>query len=491
MFSILKANRFFILVIVLLNFVVFSPVLFNDFVSADDRAGYVENSSLLNLGNNMKTGQIGSITFSFLKNTVGNNPFPIHLLSLVLHTFITILVFLFTYLVFRKNVSAIATLLFAIHPVNVEPVAWMSAAGYLFSTLFLLIPLLLYVNYKENNDKRYVAASLLVYIIGIFTTTSVWLFSLPIIILALEFFIWDKKIDLHKIVKTIPYFVVIGFTYFAFIGQLSSERINILQTTYNFNSADSTPWLNRLPYTFYMIFKLLLFPDHLSIFHEGQIIGESFYTFMILFTIALIPLLFILLKRSRIAAGLLLLILIPMYPTFSPVQVAFFIAERYLYVSSIFFSILVAITLLSIQTKIGDKYKHFALVATLLILSAYGAKTFTRTMDWKNSRALWEATSKTAPLSPRVFNNLGDAYSTEGNEDAAIGAFSRAVEINPNYVEAIHNLGTVYVKIGQYEIAEQFFKKALEINPQYEGAEKARQILEALQKRTQNTTGQE
>jgi len=234
-----------------------------------------------------------------------------------------------------------------------------------------------------------------------------------------------------------------------------------------------------------------LFPDHLSIFHEGQIIGESFYTFMILFTIALIPLLFILLKRSRIAAGLLLLILIPMYPTFSPVQVAFFIAERYLYVSSIFFSILVAITLLSIQTKIGDKYKHFALVATLLILSAYGAKTFTRTMDWKNSRALWEATSKTAPLSPRVFNNLGDAYSTEGNEDAAIGAFSRAVEINPNYVEAIHNLGTVYVKIGQYEIAEQFFKKALEINPQYEGAEKARQILEALQKRTQNTTGQE
>ena len=135
-------------------------------------------------------------------------------------------------------------------------------------------------------------------------------------------------------------------------------------------------------------------------------------------------------------------------------------AERYLYIGTVFFCMTVALILESV----GKKTKLYALFLGL-ILTGYSIKTFWRNGEWLNNKALWTSTQKVAKYSYRVYNNLGDVAATEGNLDEAIKYFQISLQLNPQFADAVHNLGFIYYQKGDKEMAKQYLAKSLEMNP--------------------------
>ena len=93
-------------------------------------------------------------------------------------------------------------------------------------------------------------------------------------------------------------------------------------------------------------------------------------------------------------------------------------------------------------------------------------RTVLRNEDWKTPERLWKATLKVSPLSGRAHNNMGDVYSREGNMEAAVLEFRKAIELNPNYADACHNLANVYYSQGNLKEAIHYYQKAIVSNPE-------------------------
>jgi tetratricopeptide (TPR) repeat protein len=91
-------------------------------------------------------------------------------------------------------------------------------------------------------------------------------------------------------------------------------------------------------------------------------------------------------------------------------------------------------------------------------------RLFTRADDFKSSKSLWIATQKTAPVSSRIYNNLGDVYSKEQNWDLAVANFKMSVALAPDYADAIHNLGYTYMLMGDYENAKKYLLESYQKN---------------------------
>ncbi len=489
-FEFLKANVLFCGVLALIVFAVYFRMLFASFVSADDLAGYVNNPEIRQITINNKSPNINYLYYSIMYFLFQTNAAALHFGSIFLHIVITILVLVFTYLLFGKKISLYSTLLFAVHPVNSETVSWISGHGYLFVTLMHLPILILYLLFRRSQKVIYLILSLAVFTFAVFINKHPWSTVIVGVVCLIEFFILEEKIRLKSIQRVSP-FILISIPASVFIFyEAAKQRLTVLKTVYDFNHTEATPLLQRIPYTVYKTVYLLIFPRKLSIFHEGENISIYFYLYMIILTITSVALIFFLLKfKTRKGAGLIMMIFASILPVFSPIQVGFFIAERYLYFASIFFCLLIVITIEKIEAAYNKK--NILTWMILILFTVYSVRTFIRTGDWQNSKALWEATSKVAVNSPRVYNNLGDAYANEQNYPASIASFQKAIELNPTYVDATHNLANTYLQAGQYDLASELFKKALELNPEYEGAERAKTVLEALQNRNLNTDGQE
>jgi len=151
------------LAILAVTFVVFLPSLNNDFVNWDDHLYVAENSQIYDLSpDGIKT---------MLREPVAGNHHPVtifslalnqnisqldagsyHLMNLLFHLLNTFLVFVFVYRLFNKNlvVAAVASFLFAVHPMHVESVAWISARKDVLYCCFYLFAIILYLEYIKN-----------------------------------------------------------------------------------------------------------------------------------------------------------------------------------------------------------------------------------------------------------------------------------------------------------------------------------------------------
>jgi tetratricopeptide (TPR) repeat protein len=383
------------------------------------------------------------------------------------------LVLVLSYLLFGKKAAIGASILFAVHPVNAEPVLWISASTYLYRGMFTLVSVIFYVLYSKNLRLHYLAGSLLAYGGGLVFTRSPWVLVTPFIIGTLAYF-FDNVLSPRKKLMTLSLFVftsiIAAYIYF---GPQTQKRLTYLET----QMPETTAWLNRLPFSIYSTTKLLVVPWELSLFHEGQVISQFKYFLMFLNSLILFFVFFKLIKKLKSYAGLMALITVSLLPMLSPVQVAFFVAERYLYIASAFYCMLVALIYNHIKFQKKD-----LIFAGIIIL--FCVRVLVRTGDWKSSKTLWESNAKTAPLSARVFNNLGDAYSQEADLEKAEWAFKKAIDLKPNYSDALHNLGLTLIQEEKYTQAREAFESALAANPNYEGAQKAKEILSVLQSKT-------
>lgn len=457
--KIIKANIPLFLIITLLVFVSFIWSVNGEFVS-DDVPGIVRNPIVHDIDRAISTLNHQVILQAVIYSIFGLNPTPYHLTSILMHIVNVILFFLMIYNLFNKKVAALASVLYSVHSLVSETVIWISAFNYQLSTFYLYISILLYLIYKKTGNRKVLVGLFMFFAFISMTFPNYWVLIIPFIVAGIDFFILERNYNFRSLLPVVPLFLIGLVSFFVISGESRvTERVARL------NTADATPYINRLPYSIYNNTELLIFPKKLTIYHEGEPLTTNKYRLMIAFSLLLVGTTAVLWfnKKTRLTGGMIILMFISIMPVFSPVLVAWMVAERYLYFTTGIFVTLVVMLFLKLERKYN--LKNLALILTIILIIAYSGRTIARALEWKTRKSLWLSAEKRGPYSARAHNNLGDVYGVEGDWEKSIWHFKRAIEINPNYSEAIHNLGNTLMQLGYYEEAKTLLMRSLEINP--------------------------
>ncbi|HET9529620.1 MAG TPA: hypothetical protein VFQ92_04665, partial [Blastocatellia bacterium] len=245
------------------------------------------------------------------------------------------------------RIAAFSTLLFALHPLRTESVAWISGVTDLFLAFFLLPSFYLYMLHRQKGEPKYLLGSLALFLLAAFSKEPA--VCLPIFIAAYEVWVINQEKPLKARVRsaagfaalfiTVP-FVYFGMRYKALGFVLSDNRY----TSYAFHHV-----LMTIPLVIFKYIGLLFFPFNLTLFHETPLVKSILSLRFVLPFIGLGGLAALLwpMRRSQLARFGILWFFIHLLPVLnlSAFAVEFMVQERYVYIPSLGFSLLVAMGL--------------------------------------------------------------------------------------------------------------------------------------------------
>lgn len=449
--SILKNNQLYIGLLIFFTLIVYSTALPGQFSIVDDIPGIINSGIYNDLGSNLASLHLQKIIYSLIINFIGPIPLPFHIFSLTLHILNIILAFIMIHLLFGKQIAKIASLLFAIHPVNTEAVTWISGSPYLLNTLFFYPSIIAYYFYKKSRQKKYLFISLGFFTFILASTRTPSILTLPMALIIIDQFLLEKKLNLKGLFSNLWSFTIpIGIYIFTFLQKASLHRLATRTTGRYLNQQTLNPIGESYPYTIYSMLRLYIFPKDLVIYYDGKQLTRPMYIIMTIVTLIFIGLIIYAWKKHRRLAGLAMLTIIFLAPTMSPIKVTWFIAERYLYSGAIFYTTIIAILIIYFSKKYPRKYLTLAIVA--LIALPLSIRTVIRNLDYLDNKEFARRTIKTAPLSVRPYNDLGSLYLMDGDAETAMKYYRQALEINNRSRTSIHNIGLIYIVSGPQKI---------------------------------------
>ena len=393
------------------------------------------------------------------------NPTGYHTTSLVMHLIATGLVCWFIYsLTESPFIALITALLFGIHPLHVESVAWAAERKDLLYANFFLASLIAYIKYIRSQEKmKYLFIAFLFFTLSILSKAMATSLAPVLILLDIYF---RRKMSAKLVLEKVPFFVlafVFGFIATHVVtetGQVSLDLFSLFERILFAN-------FNLLMY----VGKLIL-PIQLSSFYpyparvEGSIPFYFYLAPLVVITLAF----FIIrsLKKTKViffGAGFFFLCIALVLQLF-PVGPTIF-SERYSYLPSIGFFFVIAwfIRQLLQQRPSLKTPLYIGLAGYSLFL---GVTTYKRCDVWKDSFTLWSNVLEQFPNAAMALNNVGNIVGKErGQLDLAFDYFNRSIFYSPNYENAYANRGIVYCMRGKFDLALKDFDKAIALRPNY------------------------
>ena len=482
-----KKNIVFVILIITLSLISYMNVFDNEFVW-DDHVFILENNDIKSFANiplffkedvDGLYRPLRSLHYTFAYSIFKKNPFGYHLNAVFFHTAISVLVFfIIKKIIENRNIALVASLIFAANPIHAERVANMTAGFDLLGIFLFLLSFYFYILYSksnnEKNDKKYFIFSLLFFILALLASEEA--ITLPLIIILYEFS-FNKEFDKKNLKNTInknplkSYLPFFAAAFFYLILRFFILGIRGRIETYLGGNFLITQLTMLKVYVKYIV--LLLFPVNLTLFQEVPVAKGLFDAGVLVSLFVLSIILIFTIKNYRkdivfFSVFWLFITLIP-FSNIMPIQV--FMAERYLYVPSIGFSLIISFLFFKIYNieikNIKDKklFKNALIILFVLLLSFYSARTIIRNNDWQDNLSLWTKTIETNPYNSRAHDNLGFTYEQLGDDEKAFLEFQKAVELMPDNFRALSNLGIAYAKKKQYNISIGLMQKALRINP--------------------------
>ncbi|CAN2043701.1 protein O-mannosyl-transferase [Candidatus Magnetomoraceae bacterium gMMP-13] len=409
----------------------------------------------------------------------GLNPGGHHWTNLLFHTANSILLFFILYqMTGALWQSAFVAALFALHPLHVESVAWISERKDVLSTFFAFLSIGAYYRYVKKPG--FINYFLIFLFLSLGLMAKPMLVTLPFILILFDFwplerFQFEKNDKIFSvfsknfplILEKIPLFIpVIISSVLTFIAQHSEGAVK---------SLESLPFKTRLAnaivsYVQYII--KAVYPNKLAVFYPHP--GKSLPAWQIIGAVLLLLLsLFFairMLKKYKYAAVGLFLYLGTLVPAIGLVQVgAQAMADRYTYIPLIGIFIIITWGITDLTATWHYK-KIILIISSLLIISGMTASTFFQTGHWKNSVELFEHAVKVTDNNCLAHNNLGVALFEKGRLDKTMIHYKEALRIKPDYSEALYNMATLLYNQGNIEESALYYKKALKVNPDYPDA---------------------
>jgi tetratricopeptide (TPR) repeat protein len=467
--------------LVALTFLAYLPALRGGFVWDDD--AYVTRNPLLTAPDGLERIWFSAhhqsqyfplvyTTLRFERELWGLNPFGYHFVNIALHALNALLV----WLVLRRLAlpgSWLAAAIWAVHPVNVESVAWITELKNTQSTLFYLLALLAWMKFTARETEepwRFYGLALALQALALFSKTTAC--TLPA---ALLLVLWLRKepIGWRRLVQVAPFLVLgvaMGLLSVWWEAHLGNYR-KVLD--YSFNGLDR---LLIATHALWFYVTKLVWPTNLTFsYPRWEINGHDPRQYIWL--IGCIAVALVLwwwrraLGRAPVAAVVFfvaalspLLGFIPLY-TFRFT----FVADHYQYVASIGLIALfaAAVSNRSVIRRLGATMSCALSVPLLFTL---GALTWRQAHVYRDEETLWRDTIAKNPASWMACNNLAGVLLESGRTAEALSEAEQTLRIKPDCAEGHYNLGNVLVSVGKVDEGIEHYQHALRINPKIAAA---------------------
>jgi len=447
----LRRDMWLLVGILLLTVLIYSNSLRNDFVYYDDPESVVNNPYIrqINLENLVQYFTtpvqymympLAQVSWAVDYQIGELNPFIYHLDNLILHLGCVVLVFwVFRLLTRKSRIALFVSLLFAIHPVNVDTVAWVATRTNLLATLFFLGVLLCYSLYLEKNQARYLALAGLSFVLAASARSSVVV--LPLILFLWDYFYgrkWEKKLLIEKI----PFFAIALF-FGVLTLTLRTDPIGVPQAA-QYNLFD------RMFIFFYALADYcvrLLFPLQLSLAYAypdktGAWLPLPFYLAPFILALIVGGLYILKVSRKVLVVGLAFFVL-NIVLTQSVLLMDNFMTNRYIYLSYLgLYFILADINERVLGASPIDWQSsrlRVAWVTTLVIFVAgFSLLTYNRNFVWFDTVTLFNDVIQKQPGIAWAYGTRG-AFKLHNNDlEGARQDLDQALKLDPNYSPSLY-----------------------------------------------------
>lgn len=455
--------------LVLLTLVVYLPTMRAGFVWDDDV--YLTENPLIQASDGLyrfwftteptEYYPFTSTTWWFEWRLWGTDPRGYHATNVLLHALNSLLIW---QLLRQLGIPGawLAAAIFAVHPVNVASVAWISERKNTLSLLLYLLTILLYWRFEDRSSGRWYWLSLLAFLLALFSKTAVVM--LPFVLLGCTW--WRRgQIDRKDLLRGVPFFalsLVLGLVtvWFQYQRMLGGKPVRVESFFTRLAEAGWSVWFYLykalLPFNLGMIYpRWEVKPWGLLAFLPGVLLLAAF----------------VLCWRYRASWGRILLFalgyfVVTLFPVLGFFDQGFYVyslvADHWQYPSIIGIIALVAAGGAALSLRLGQRPVMLlagALVAGLSVLS------WRQCGIYKDQETLWRDTIAKNPNAWVGYYGLGVAAGLQGHLNEAVVRYRETLRLNPFYDRAHNNLGVALAKQGNTNEAIAHFLQALQIRP--------------------------
>lgn len=388
-----------------------------------------------------------------------DNLMPFHRTNLILHILNTGLIVVVLSLLFGKKWVALGVgLLFGLHPMTVETVAWICERKTLLSAFFAFWCLIFYILYSRNKNRKWYFACVISYLLALISKPIS--IPLPALMLLLDF--WPlRRFKLRTVREKIPLFIIGAV--FAAITVASQNRAApvTIPIDYNIGRAPLILCHNIIHYFRNIIWPVNLRPYYA--FPSTMTLANPKILFCVIATCLLIIVLILSMRWTRMLLTGWLLFFVAIFPAMGLIGFTNVIAsDKYAYLPSIgLLMILTAFLCRIINTHKTSLVRYVLIGVILLTACAEAVAVRGYLTHWKNTVTLCEYIFKKVPQAPHVHLHLGSELVSLGRLQEAKEHFYRTLKVKPSYATAYYNLGVVSVLQGKPKEALDFFREAV------------------------------
>lgn len=487
-----------------LNFLVYSPLVNNDFVNFDDNSLITEHILITSSGETFDLGKVMDrhlgtphykplvyLTWIGLYRLFGPEPLVFHGINFLLHAISALLVFfIFSEISrFQEKTKPFATeigfavaALFSVHPLHVESVAWASELKDCLCGFFFLSALSAYL-FHLRRSRGFSALA-----VSVLCSLGAILSKLPgstlLAVLVLVLWISDRLRSPKRTVELGPFFLLFLVSLFLYgflpgLNEASAPSETVFQPRNDIDGESEItrdlPRVLELPLLAnlraWSFVGHLLVPVKLSIVYPQRFFVDRVGVLIFLLPLLSIAVGFALWKLRKTAPWFVfgaLFFVFNIGPALGvPGTGTNFLSDRYTYLAALglYFTLAAGATFLGRKrTDSGKTPRRWILVGVLSTLSVLA---WQRVTVWENSETLWTDVIEKYPRKIWIsYNNRGNHYQATGRLDLALKDLDLVVKLKPTAL-TLSNRGATYRNLGRHEEALTDFNRSIELDPDY------------------------
>jgi len=407
--------------------------------------------------------------FWLLHAIAGSNTFWYHIVNISLHACSAF----FVAVILRRLAipgAVLAAVIFALHPVHVESVAWIAELKNTLSGACYLAAMWAYLRFDENRGRRWYALSLALFVVALLSKTVTA--TLPAALLVI--FWWQRgRLDWKRDVQPLVPFLLLGAALGLLTAWVERAYIGAQGSDFQLTLVDRTLVAGRAVW-FYM--ATLAWPSDLILIYPRWRIDRADWV-QLLYPLAALVLLAVLWgirHRTRAPLAAFLFFCGTLVPALGFVDVYpfrySFVADHFQYLASLGIIVLFAAAVASLLARIARPRKAVAMTAvTVLFAATLGLLTWRQSHQYADSETLYRATIARDPSSWMAHNNLGVVLlrGAPGRLAEATGEFRESLRLNPDNAEAHHNMGVALQRTNRLTEAAAENREAIRLIPMF------------------------
>ncbi len=402
----------------------------------------------------------------------GLHPLGYHIVNVLLHGLNALLVWL---LLRRLLIPGawLAAAVFAVHPVHVESVAWITERKNVLSGFFYLAAFLAYLRFQPPEPEappkgrwRWYSLAMLLFFAALLSKTVTC--SLPAALVLVLW--WKRRLISSRILLPLAPFFLLGLVLGLYTAWVEKHYIGALGGEW------SLSWIERVLIAgraLWFYAAKLVAPLDLTFVYPRWVVQPRI-AWQYLFPVAALgSIAGLWLARTRLGRGPLVAALffggtlVPALGIFDTYPMRFsFVADHFQYLASLGLIALAAAAAADAARRIGLRVTTQALLAAPVLL-ALATASWRQTAGYADARTLWTYTLASNPDCWIAENNLGLIFYQEGNTGEALRHYARALAIHPHYAEAQYNMGLALAQQGRLAEAQEHLALAATLRPDY------------------------